>query len=120
MYFLRKIWILLALGMAGAIMPPAQAATLVMVDWQACVYCRNFNREVAREYERSSAGQIAPLRRISVLKTWPADLHRVLPARGTPVFILVENGREIGRIRGYVGRKRFWAQLDPLLSKLQK
>jgi hypothetical protein len=36
----------------------------------------------------------------------------------TPQFVLVANGREIGRIRGYPGEDHFWGLLGVLIKKL--
>ena len=98
----------------------SEAAQLVMTDHRACPYCALFNREVGKGYSQTEAGRLAPLRRVSRLKKWPTDLAAITPAYHTPVFILVEDGREIGRFAGYVGEETFWRQLNPLLAKLQE
>ena len=98
---------------------PLQAAELVMVDSRACTYCAKFNREVAGEYSASAAGKLAPLRKVSPFKKWPSDLKGVSPVRFTPVFILVDDGREIGRFAGYNTEAKFWSRLQPLLAKLR-
>ncbi|NGX99515.1 MAG: thioredoxin family protein, partial [Candidatus Afipia apatlaquensis] len=41
------------------------------------------------------------------------------PVRFTPTFIVVDNGREIGRITGYSNDNAFWGLLDALAAKLQ-
>ena len=97
-----------------------EAAQLLMTDHRACRYCAQFNREVGKVYSKTEAGELAPLRRVSRLKKWPADLAAITPAYHTPVFILVEDGREVGRFAGYVGEEAFWQQLNPLLAKLQQ
>lgn len=96
----------------------ADAAELVMVDLFSCGYCAKFRREVAPGYDRTAAGKLAPLRRINPLKGWPSDLAEITPARYTPVFILVDHGREVGRFAGYSTPDGFWAQLKPLLARL--
>ena len=48
----------------------------------------------------------------------PADLAFIEVERLTPLFVLVEKGREIGRIRGYPGEDHFWGLLDALIEKL--
>ena len=48
----------------------------------------------------------------------PADLAFIQVERLTPLFVLVDKGREIGRIRGYGGREMFWTQLYMLMQKL--
>jgi thioredoxin-related protein len=99
---------------------PSGAAQLLMTEHRACRYCAQFNREVGKVYSETEAGELAPLRRVSRLKKWPADLAAITPAYHTPVFILVEDGREVGRFAGYVGEEAFWQQLNPLLAKLEQ
>jgi hypothetical protein len=48
----------------------------------------------------------------------PADLSFLSIERLTPLFILVDQGREIGRIRGYPGPEGFWTQLAVLMGRL--
>ncbi len=98
----------------------SEAAQLLMTDHRACRYCAQFHREVGKVYSQTEAGRLAPLRRVSRLKKWPADLAAIDPAYHTPVFILVEDGREVGRFAGYVGEEVFWRQLNPLLAELQE
>ena len=89
-----------------------------MVDQRACVYCVRFNRQIAETYPNTVAGQIAPLRRVSRLKKWPADLAGITPAYATPTFILIDEGREVGRFAGYSKPENFWMRLHPLLALL--
>lgn len=104
---------LLSLFPAGA-----SAAELIMTNQRSCSYCAKFERELGNVYDQTEAGRIAPLRRVSALKKWPADLAGVTPARATPIFIVVEDGREVGRFAGYVGEEGFWRRLKPILAKL--
>jgi len=97
----------------------AQAgAELVMVDSRSCSYCAKFRREIAPTYESTKAGQVAPLRTVSPLKKWPEDLRGVKRTPFAPVFILVENGHEVGRIFGYASAEQFWLQLNSLIGRL--
>ena len=89
-----------------------------MVDQRACVYCVKFNRQIAKTYPDTVAGEIAPLRRVSRLKKWPSDLAGIVPAYATPTFILVDEGREVGRFAGYSEPETFWMRLQPLLAAL--
>jgi hypothetical protein len=95
------------------------ATTLVMVDWNACPHCWQFHHEVAPEYSASPEGHMAPLRLVSVLKKWPADLEGIDEPRATPVFIRVEGGHEIGRFSSCSGPAQFWGELDQLLARMQ-
>ena len=48
----------------------------------------------------------------------PPDLAFIEVERLTPLFVLVDRGREIGRIRGYPGEDHFWGLLGVLMKKL--
>jgi thioredoxin-related protein len=95
---------------------PSQPAELVMVELKSCVYCAKFNREMASAYQNSETGRSIPLRRINPRK-WPTDLAAVKKTPYTPVFILVDEGREIGRFAGYSGSAQFKSKLNQLLAR---
>jgi len=94
-----------------------RAAELVMFEQAGCAWCEAFNREIAPVYDKTDDGLRAPLRRVDITQP-PADLSFVHVERLTPLFVLVDQGREIGRIRGYPGRDMFWTQLYILMQKL--
>ncbi len=85
-----------------------------------CEWCAAFEREIAPVYGKTDEGQRAPLRRVDFDAARPADLTFIEVERLTPLFVLIENGREIGRIRGYPGEDHFWGLLDALIEKLDK
>ena len=60
----------------------------------------------------------APLRRVDSGQALPADLAFIETERLTPLFVLVEKGHEIGRIRGYPGEDHFWGLLGVLIKQL--
>lgn len=95
----------------------ASAAQLVYVEWKDCGYCKVFNRQMAWAYASSSVGKKIPLRRVDILRRWPADLKRVNRPSYTPVFILVESGREVGRFDGYTNPQGFTSNLQRLLQR---
>ena len=97
---------------------PTRAAELVMFEQAACPWCQVFNREIAPSYKKTDEGLRAPLRRIDIDKPLPPDLAFIQVERLTPLFVLVDKGREIGRIRGYPGEESFWMQLSVLFQKL--
>lgn len=97
---------------------PMRAAELVMFEQAACPWCQAFDREIAPVYEKTEEGLRAPLRRIDIDAPLPRDLAFIQVERLTPLFVLVDKGREIGRIRGYPGYERFWMQLAILFQKL--
>lgn len=97
---------------------PASAAELVMFEDAGCVWCARFNAEIGPVYHKTDEGRRAPLRRVDSGAALPADLAFIAPERLTPLFVLVDGGREIGRIRGYPGDDHFWGLLDMLIKKL--
>lgn len=96
----------------------ARAAKLVMFEQAGCVWCEAFDREIASVYDKADEGARAPLRRVDIAATLPSDLAFIAVERITPLFVLVENGREIGRIRGYPGEDHFWGRLGVLIKTL--
>jgi hypothetical protein len=96
----------------------ARAAELVMFEQAGCEWCEVFNREIAPIYAKTEEGLRAPLRRVDTGRSLPPDLAFVEMERLTPLFVLVDRGREIGRIRGYPGEENFWGLLGALLKKL--
>lgn len=102
-----------ALGLA-----PVSAAELVMFERAGCAWCEAFDREIAPIYPKTEEGLRAPLRRVDTEKPVPPDLAFIDSERFTPVFVLVDRGREIGRIRGYPGEDFFWGLLGELVKKL--
>jgi thioredoxin-related protein len=96
----------------------AHAAELVMFEQAGCEWCEAFNREIAPIYGKTEEGLRVPLRRVDTGRPLPKDLAFIKTERLTPLFVLVDRGREIGRIRGYPGEENFWGLLDVLLKKL--
>lgn len=103
-------------GLAAA--PAADAAQLVVVGSAHCPYCLAWEREIGHSYSRTAEGQMAPIRRLNIETPRPADLAKLKPVNVTPTFVLVDEGREVGRIVGYSGDRVFWPQLHRLLAKL--
>jgi len=96
----------------------AHAAELVMFEQAGCPYCEAFDREVAAIYPRTPIGQQAPLRRVDIHAPLPQDLAFLKVERITPVFVLVDDGHEIGRIRGYPGEANFWGLIENLIGEI--
>ena len=97
---------------------PTRAAELVMFEQAACPWCQVFNRDIAPGYMKSDEGLRAPLRRVDIDRPVPPDLAFIQIERLTPLFVLVDKGREIGRIRGYPGEESFWMQIAVLFRNL--
>ncbi|WP_422377932.1 transcriptional regulator [Roseibium sp.] len=97
---------------------PATAAELIMVEQPGCSWCQRWNEEIGVAYPKTEEGKAAPLRRVDITEGWPEDLEGVPRERLTPTFILVSDGKEIDRLRGYPGEHFFWPLLSAMLEKL--
>ncbi|MEZ5873204.1 MAG: hypothetical protein R3D32_15435 [Nitratireductor sp.] len=97
---------------------PAGAAELIMFEQANCHWCKTWDAQIGPAYPNTEEARIAPLRKVDIHSALPADLAGIDPGRFTPTFVLVENGQEIGRIRGYPGEDFFWGLLDEMLKKL--
>lgn len=111
---------LLGLLLAVLLAPAGHSAELVMFEQKGCVWCQKFDREIAPAYAQTDEGRRAPLRRVDVTRPLPDDLAFVRRERFTPVFVLVEEGREFGRIRGYPGETFFYGLLANLIERLER
>lgn len=89
-----------------------------MFEQKGCVYCRRFDETVAPVYGKADEGRRAPLRRVDVSGGGPGDILLAAPERFSPTFVLVDHGREIGRITGYASDEAFWGLLGTLTDKL--
>lgn len=96
----------------------AGAAELVMFEAVGCSWCEAWDRDVGAIYDRTAEARIAPLRRVDLNAPRPADLAEIGGIVYTPTFVLVEDGREVGRILGYPGEAHFWGLLGVELQKL--
>lgn len=96
----------------------ANAAQLVMVEETHCHWCARWNEEIGVIYDKTDEGKRAPLRRVDISDELPEDITFKTRANFTPTFVLIEEGKEVGRIEGYPGDNFFWPMLGQLLKKL--
>jgi hypothetical protein len=110
--------VLLAFAAGGA--GPTRAAELIMFERAGCPWCQAFDREIAPVYALTTEGKRAPLRRLDIGAPLPPDLAFIVKERLTPLFVLVDNGREVDRIRGYPGDDHFWGLLGAMIVRLDR
>ena len=87
---------------------------LLMIEEEGCGYCARWHREVGPGYPKSDEGRQAPLLTVDRRSAAAGQFERIVY---TPTFLLVRDGRELGRIVGYAGSDFFWWQLADLLRK---
>ncbi|MEO1490630.1 MAG: hypothetical protein AAFV19_00570 [Pseudomonadota bacterium] len=110
-------YLIVALLLTITTVLPVRAAELLMFEEEWCHWCERWNDEIGVIYHKTDEGKRAPLTRVDIHGTFP-DVDLALRPQYTPTFVLIENGREIGRIEGYPGEDFFWGLLGRLLEKL--
>jgi len=98
----------------------AAAAELVVFSQKGCVYCAAWERDVGRIFERTDEARLVGLRRVDMDAPRPADLTGLPAVRVSPTFVVVDGGREVGRILGYRDQDQFWGLLHPILDRLPR
>ncbi|MFD1156609.1 thioredoxin domain-containing protein [Roseovarius aestuarii] len=107
---------LLIVAMSWLPFSSAAETYLLMAEEQGCYWCARWNEEISHIYPKTDEGKTAPLRRYDLHADDPgADLRSRV--HYTPTFILVENGKEVGRIEGYPGEDFFWSLLNMMFKQ---
>lgn len=96
-----------------------QAAELVMFWRGGCVWCVRWDRDVGAVYDKTPESRVLPLRRVDVEHERSGGVQLKEPVRYTPTFVIVDDGREIGRITGYTSDESFWGLLGTYAARLQ-
>ena len=103
---------LLALGIALALaMLPGIAIAgtmLVMVTSDYCPFCQAWERDVGVVYDKSPYAPLLPLTRVEMGSEMPEGVSLQAPVVGTPTFLIIQDGQEIDRQRGYDDAEMFW------------
>ena len=118
----RALFAAVAVLVAGGGAAAAQGARnveLLMFDDPGCPWCRKWRAEVGPGYAASPEGRRAPLRTVMLREGRPAGITLNGAVRASPTFVLVQDGREVGRITGYGGPDFFWSMLTDMMKKLK-
>lgn len=113
---LRRFFFIALIGL-GVLAARAEALELVMVERQGCSYCVAWKETIGPAYPNTEMGQFAPLRMVDIKDTLGDDIQFDGRILFTPTFVLVSEGREIGRIEGHPGDHFFWGMLEQLLRE---
>lgn len=116
---MRLTLLLLLIIACGLPSTVASGAELYMFRRVGCPWCAAWDREIGPAYDKTEIGRRAPLRMVDIYGEHPpiALKGRIIY---TPTFVLIENGREVGRIEGYPGNQFFWGLLEGLLQQLPR
>ncbi|SMX47642.1 hypothetical protein MAA8898_03716 [Maliponia aquimaris] len=117
---MRSVKFFLAAGI-GLVFSAATALAsdlrLIMVEQPGCAYCAAWDDQIAPAYPHTAEGRFAPLVRADLHMGPPEGVTYARRVSFTPTFILVEDGREIARMEGYVGEDFFWPVYAKLLAQ---
>ncbi|MGM0584180.1 MAG: thioredoxin family protein [Pseudomonadota bacterium] len=106
-------------ALAAALAGPLAAQTrLLMFEQPGCAWCAKWDAEVAPEYPETEEGRRAPIERVQLRGPLPEGVELASRPMVTPVFVLVHEGEEVGRITGYPGEDFFWPMLSALIDRL--
>lgn len=98
----------------------APAAEMLYFRSDACLYCERWDDEVGEIFPKTDEGKVLTLRPVDVHSPQPEDISFVKGVVYTPTFVLIEDGREIGRIVGYGGDLFFWESMGGLMKGLEE
>jgi len=96
----------------------AHAAELVMFERDGCIWCARWDHDVGPIYPKTDEAKLLPLRRVNIDRAGAPDLALASPVRFTPTFVVIDHGREVGRITGYINDDAFWGLLGALAAKI--
>lgn len=103
-----------------ALLPVAALSdpVLLMAEEDGCYWCAKWNEEISHIYPKTAEGLAAPLQRYDVHSETP-DVTFEKRVLFTPTFILIDNGKEVGRIEGYPGADFFWGLLAMMFERAE-
>ena len=108
---------LLAIALALLTRSAMAETILVMAEEDGCHWCAKWDQEIGGEYPVTAEGRAAPLVRVGIHDNLPDAMTFADRLVYTPTFVLIQDGREIGRIEGYPGEDFFWPLLQRMLDE---
>ena len=111
----------LRLAVVAALLWPvtSDAAELLIFERDGCVWCQRWHRDVGASYGKTDEAKVLPLRRVNMDSPATFRVRLVSPVRYTPTFVVVDDGREIGRITGYINDDAFWGLLRTFVTRIE-
>ena len=107
----------LALPFVASLQTAAADSRLIMVTSDYCPSCQAWELDVGKVYDKSPYATTLPLTRVEIGSKMPGDVTFQKPVVGTPTFLIIHNGQEIGRQNGYIDAEMFWWWLSEYTAK---
>jgi thioredoxin-related protein len=112
MFYVRCFFLVIT---AYSFPSPSSAAELIMFESEGCEWCEVWDEEIGAAYAKTSEAIIVPLRRIDIDDVHHTNFKHLKGLIYTPTFVVIDNGKELGRITGYPGEDFFWQFLNEIL-----
>jgi thioredoxin-related protein len=94
-----------------------RSVELLVFEHRDCVYCRVFRSDTLPRYRESENASKAPIRFVSIEHTDTTNLKLSGAIQMVPTFVLMQDGREVGRIAGYWAPDNFFKMLSNLMLR---
>jgi hypothetical protein len=105
-----------ALEPRGALRLPAPLE-LVVFEANGCTYCEVFRRQVLPLYRATEKGKQAPIRFVNLSYADESKMGLSEPITIVPTAVLLEEGRERGRVTGYTGPDVFLDMVTQIMGE---
>ncbi len=96
-------------------LPDSTGLEIIVIEVDGCLYCDVIRRDVLPAYQISGRSKLAPMRFIDINAPDVDRLSLKSPINTVPTVLILENGRELERIPGYVGREVFFNVVNRFL-----
>ena len=104
----RFLTIVILVFLVAMIRPAAAESRLLMVTSDHCHFCQAWEKDIGEVYDQSPYALDLPLTRVKIGSAMPHGVALLAPVIGTPTFIVLRDGLEIDRQRGYHDAEIFW------------
>tara|TARA_B100000287_G_scaffold430476_1_gene485827 strand:+ start:161 stop:547 length:387 start_codon:yes stop_codon:yes gene_type:complete len=95
----------------------SEGSKLLFFTDKTCPFCQRWEKDIGDIYPKTEYSEEFKLIRISFdtdFKSQISGLKKTI--LGTPTFVFVYLGKEIGRIEGYNGPEMFWWQVESIVN----
>jgi thioredoxin-related protein len=96
---------------------PDPKVELLVVEAAGCKYCSLFRRDIVPLYAISPQAREAPLRFVELSTAKAGKISLASPVEVLPTILVMRNGRETGRIPGYLAPENFFRLINRLLER---
>ncbi|MEO1206777.1 MAG: thioredoxin fold domain-containing protein [Pseudomonadota bacterium] len=96
---------------------PKNQTELVVVETLDCAYCRSFRQNLLPAYAASRRAKETPIRFINYKEVRKSGISLKQPISIVPTILVLDDGREIGRIPGLTGQELFFKSIQHILGR---